>query len=212
MKHEHVWNQIPLEDYEKHMAHDQVGQLQLLSGLTKKYVGLLNPKKPLFLGIAGGNGLEHIDPVTVEKVVGVDINADYLLATERRFGKHLQNLELHHLDITTENRQSIVMADWAWAALVLEYTGIEKSLDFIDRNLQAGGDAIITIQENNGVQSVSPTGVDSVKAAGSLFQLIAEEKLLPSARDKQFALVSKEENFLPNGKSFRTYHFRKESR
>ena len=60
MATDNVWNTIPLEDYELHMQHETVGQLQVLSNLTKKYLEKLNPEIVMFLGIAGGNGLEHI--------------------------------------------------------------------------------------------------------------------------------------------------------
>ncbi len=55
------WLNIPLEDYERHMSHHLVGQVLLLNSLTKKYLDEIKPETAVFLGIAGGNGLEHID-------------------------------------------------------------------------------------------------------------------------------------------------------
>src|ERR1700712_74842 len=100
------WSQIPLEDYETHMSHDSVGQQQLLSRLTKKYLELLNPVTCLFLGIAGGNGLEHLDNSRVESVYGIDINQAYLEKTEQRFGDKIKPLTLLNIDIT-QNSVSI---------------------------------------------------------------------------------------------------------
>lgn len=75
---ENIWNKIPLEDYERHMQHESVGQLQLLNSLTKKYLEKLSPEVVLFLGIAGGNGLEHLDNTVTRQVFGVDINQNFL--------------------------------------------------------------------------------------------------------------------------------------
>ena len=72
------WLDIPLEDYERHMSHHLVGQSILLNSLTKKYLDETKPETAVFLGIAGGNGLEHIDTNITRSVYGIDINQDYL--------------------------------------------------------------------------------------------------------------------------------------
>jgi hypothetical protein len=49
------------------------------------------------LGIAGGNGLDLIDPETTDAVYGYDVNPDYLAACEawyrEDFGERLQLIE-----------------------------------------------------------------------------------------------------------------------
>jgi hypothetical protein len=65
------WLQIPLEDYERHMSHHQVGQSTLLNALTKKYMDSIKPQSVIFVGIAGGNGLEHIDNKITQNVYGI---------------------------------------------------------------------------------------------------------------------------------------------
>ncbi len=83
---DNIWNTIPLEDYERHMQHESVGQLQLLNNLTKKYLKKLSPEIVMFLGISGGNGLEHIDNNITSQVFGIDINQKL----SRRNGKAIQ--------------------------------------------------------------------------------------------------------------------------
>jgi len=61
MEKANPWIYLPLDDYEQHMQHKDVGQSQLLNYLTNKYLQKHNPENILFLGISGGNGLEHID-------------------------------------------------------------------------------------------------------------------------------------------------------
>ncbi|MDI1307641.1 MAG: class I SAM-dependent methyltransferase, partial [bacterium] len=171
------WNEIPLEDYENHMSHNSVGQLEVLNSLTKKYLNNIEPKTCLFLGVAGGNGLEHIDNNVTENVIGIDINQDYLNTAHERYNDKIPSLKLINFNITTDAKV-FCKADFIWAALVLEYTGIDKALEFSINNLQTGGNLIVSIQSNNGVQSVSQSGIESVQKVGSIFQLIDPEILV----------------------------------
>lgn len=200
------WNKIPLEDYENHMSHDSVGQLAVLNLLTKKYLDILKPKICLFLGIAGGNGLEHIENCITKKVIGIDINSNYLEKAKERYGEKIPSLELINFDITTEAK-TFCKADFIWAGLVLEYTGIDKSLEFAINNLQTKGNLIVSVQSNNGVQSVSQSGIESVQKVGSIFQLVDPEILVVKANEIGFKLAGSEESFFPNGKSLKTFHF-----
>lgn len=205
-KRTNPWNEIPLEDYENHMAHNSVGQLEFLNSLTRKYLNKTKPETCLFLGIAGGNGLEHIDNNYTDNVIGIDINQDYLNKANERYSKKIPSLQLINFDITTASKV-FCKADFIWAALVLEYIGIEKSLEFSINNLQPGGNLIVSIQANNGIQSVSQSGVESVQKVGAIFQLIDPEILIAKALEMKLKLIETEEFFFPNGKSLKTFHF-----
>lgn len=200
------WLNIPLEDYERHMSHHLVGQSTLLNSLTKKYLDEIKPETVVFLGIAGGNGLEHIDKKITQSVIGIDINQDYLNTAFKRYKHTIPTLQLMNLDIV-KNTESICKADFVWAALVLEYTGIDKVLEFCTNNLRKDGHLVVSIQSNNNKQSVSPTGIESVKKAGEIFSIVDPEKLLGKAAETGYRLIGKEENVLPNGKSIITFHF-----
>jgi hypothetical protein len=201
------WLNIPLEDYELHMSHDSVGQSGLLNSLTKKYLDKIKPQTAIFLGIAGGNGLEHIDRNITQRVIGIDINPDYLSATFKRYNHQIDFLQLLNLDIA-KNSESICEADFIWAALILEYTGIDKVLEFSANNICRDGHLIVSIQSNNNKQSVSPTGIESVKKAGEIFSIVNPEVLVSEASETGFMQIGKEENALPNGKSIITFHFK----
>ena len=200
------WLHIPLEDYERHMSHHLVGQSTLLNSLTKKYLDETKPETVIFLGIAGGNGLEHIDNKITQSVYGIDINQDYLDTAFKRFKNTIPSLQLVNLDIT-QHSESICKADFIWAALVLEYTGIDKALSFCANNMQKEGQLVFSIQSNNNKQSISPTGIESVKKAGEIFSIVEPEALLSKAAENGLRLIGKEENILPNGKSIITFHF-----
>jgi 2-polyprenyl-3-methyl-5-hydroxy-6-metoxy-1,4-benzoquinol methylase len=200
------WLHIPLEDYERHMSHQLVGQSTLLNALTKKYLDEIKPATVVFLGISGGNGLEHIDNKITQHVHGIDINQDYLDTASKRYKHKILSLQLVNLDIA-EHSESICKADFIWAALVLEYTGIAKALAFCTNNIRKEGHLVVSIQSNNNKQTVSPTGIESVKKAGEIFSIIDPEEMLSKAAEKGFRLIGKEDNILPNGKSIITFHF-----
>jgi predicted TPR repeat methyltransferase len=200
------WLHIPLDDYEGHMSHHLVGQAALLNALTKKYLDAIKPEVCIFLGIAGGNGLEHIDNQVTQSVYGIDINQDYLDTASKRYKESIPTLQLVNLDITRHS-ESICKADLIWAALVLEYTGIDKALAFCSNNIRKEGHLVISIQSNNNKQTVSPTGIESVKKAGEIFSIVDPELLASKISENGYKLVGKEENMLPNGKSIITFHF-----
>jgi hypothetical protein len=200
------WLEIPLEDYEGHMSHHMVGQSRLLNSLTKKYLELIKPSTVVFLGIAGGNGLEHIDRQYTKSVIGIDINQEYLDVALKRYNDRIASLQLLNLDIV-ENPERICHADLIWAALVLEYTGTDKVLDFCENNIRRGGQLVISIQSNNDKTSVSSTGIESVKKVGTIFSAVDPDALMGKAAEAGYKLIEKEKNELPNGKSIITFQF-----
>jgi hypothetical protein len=203
-----AWNTIPLGDYEQHMQHADVGQAQLLNRLTAQYLRQYPTQYLLFLGVSGGNGLEHIDVSTAKRVCGVDINSSYLQETHHRFGAAIPQLDLVKADINTQE-QSFIQADFVWAGLIFEYVDPSNCLAFIRNNTGEAAKLIVTIQSNNGVASVSKTGIDSVKSVASIFHVVDRENLIATALCYGFEAVGVEENFLPNGKSLLTYTFSK---
>jgi len=208
---DNIWNTIPLEDYELHMQHETVGQLHLLNDLTKKYLRKLSPDIVMFLGIAGGNGLEHIDNKVTSQVFGIDINQNYLDETKKRFEDQIPNLNLINIDISSGKTEKITKANLIWAALIFEYVETGSCFEFINNNIQENGYLIVTIQENNGVSSVSQTGIETIKSAGQIFRLISESDLVSVADKFGFCKIDFEENILPNKKSLKTYTFLKKN-
>jgi len=206
-----VWNKIPLEDYELHMKHSSVGQLQLLSSVTKKYLEKLRPEIAMFLGIAGGNGLEHIDNKVTKEVLGIDINQHYLDETAKRFKHQIPVLHLLNIDISSANAERLIKADFIWAALIFEYVDTDVCFEFINNNINEKGYVVVTIQENNGVTSVSQTGIETIKSAGQIFRIVPESELLNIAEKFGFYQIDFEEHILPNKKSLKTYTFSKKN-
>lgn len=64
------WKDISLDDYENHMKLNSVQQLQALNMLMKEQFNTYPIDNIMILGVAGGNGLEHISQDKYHKVYG----------------------------------------------------------------------------------------------------------------------------------------------
>jgi hypothetical protein len=91
--------------------------LTQLAELFKCALDMCLPDSVVVLGVAGGNGLEHMDYLVTTRIVGVDINVRYLEKVEQRFGKRV-GLELHCHDLA-ESPLRLAPAPLVHAALVL---------------------------------------------------------------------------------------------
>src|SRR6185436_6623521 len=97
----HPWLEIPITDYEAHMALPSVGQAQLLGTALLRTVTQFQPRSLAILGVAGGNGLECVERATVRRVVALDFNPDYLALCTHRHAASFDQFEpvLHHLSL-----------------------------------------------------------------------------------------------------------------
>lgn len=118
------WEDIPLSDYENHMSLDSVKQLQAMNSIMKDQFGAYPVDTAMVLGIAGGNGLEHVSKDKYKTVYGVDINADYLKAVETRYGNLAGILKCIKADIINEFGK-LPEAQLVIANLLIEYVGYE---------------------------------------------------------------------------------------
>lgn len=118
------WEEIDLNDYESHMSLDSVYQLQTMNEMMKEQFNTYNINSVMILGIAGGNGLEHIDTSVFEKVYGVDINHSYLEECKRRYPELKNVFTAICADLTSDNLK-LPNADLLVANLLIEYIGYE---------------------------------------------------------------------------------------
>lgn len=81
------WKNIPLKDYESHMRLDSVRQLQVLNQVMKRQFEEHPVSSAMILGVAGGNGLEHIDIKKYKRIYCVDINPMYLKEASQRYNE-----------------------------------------------------------------------------------------------------------------------------
>lgn len=118
------WEEIDLADYENHMRLDSVYQLQTLNEMMKEQFSVYDTKIVMILGIAGGNGLEHIDRAKYHRVYGVDINQDYLRECQMRYPALKDCFTPVCADLTNHHAP-LPQAELLVANLLVEYIGYE---------------------------------------------------------------------------------------
>ena len=85
------------------------------------------------IGCAGGNGLDKVAGRTVERVVAVDVNPDYIEQTRARYAQRLLGLELVCADAQSESL-FYGAVDFTYAALLFEYVGALSTLKTLKRS------------------------------------------------------------------------------
>ena len=204
------WEEIRLEDYEKHMALDSVRQLQALSGIMKAQLEAYPVRTAMIFGIAGGNGLEHIDPEKYDRVYGIDINREYLQAAEERFDWLGEKLQLMCLDLT-KDAGKLPDAELVIADLLIEYTGYAA---FTAAVKQAGARFVsCVIQINPEEEETWVSDSPYVYVFDRLDEVHHEMQageLAAAMEAEGYREILRESTDLPNGKKLLRMDFRKE--
>lgn len=149
------WEEIPLDDYENHMRLDSVRQLQAMNEMMKDQFGDYSVSTVMILGIAGGNGLEHIEKGRFKKIYGIDVNTSYLDEVNRRYSDISDVLECICIDLTKDVRY-LPPADLVIANLLIEYIGYECFQKVIQQVRPKYVSCIIQINIEDGWVSDSP--------------------------------------------------------
>ena len=193
------WLSIPLADYEGHMGADNVQQLSALSGLFKRALDVCRPDSVAILGIAGGNGLEHANPATIKRIVGLDINPGYLDEVRRRFVTN-PNLELHCVDLSHEKLRVAPVA-LVHAALFFEHAGLGRALDNALSLVTRGGTLSVVLQlPGRDQQNVTTTSYPSMQTLARNFSLVDVPRFRALLEKQGFRLLNEELRPMPTGK------------
>ncbi len=118
------WEEISLDDYENHMSLDSVKQLQAMNKIMKEQFEAYPASTAMVLGVAGGNGLEHIRRDKYQTVYGVDINGDYLRTVSERYADLSDVLKCLKIDLIYET-DKLPEAQLLIANLLIEYIGYD---------------------------------------------------------------------------------------
>lgn len=195
------WLNVPLADYEGHMTSSSVLQLGALSELFAESLAAAKPASVAVIGIAGGNGLEHIDDHVTRRVVGIDINAGYLEAVRSRFPK-LAGLELHCLDLANE-AISLAPVELVHAALVFEHAGTGLCLDNALQLTAPGGTISIVLQlPSETAPGVGQGQFESIQNLSSHFAMIDPASLVRTLERRGFRVRRETRRSLVAGKAF----------
>ncbi|MGN1397330.1 MAG: class I SAM-dependent methyltransferase [Streptococcus gallolyticus] len=125
------WETIKLDDYENHMKLASVSQLQAMNQMMK---GQLDypVSSVMILGVAGGNGLEHIQKTRFKKVYGVDVNQHYLDQTAERYADLADILDCRRVDLTAD-LANLPRSELVIANLLIEYIGYSSFQKIIQK-------------------------------------------------------------------------------
>jgi hypothetical protein len=165
------WLSMPLADYEGHMSSPAVQQLDALSDLFAEALTLHNPASVAILGIAGGNGLERIDPSLVQRVVGVDVNHEYLDTVRQRYAQ-LPCLELHCIDLA-EQALELRPVQLVHAALIFEHAGTDQALESAIFLVAPGGALSVVLQlPSDAGPNIGCSGFAKAQQLGGHFALV----------------------------------------
>ncbi len=195
------WLDIPLADYEGHMASAEVRQTEALCDLFAEALAFRRPASVAVLGVAGGNGLDRIDGKVTERVVGLDVNPLYLDMVRLRYC-HLRGLELHCIDLTKQEVK-LQPVQQVHAALVFEHAGVGRCLDNAVSLVAKNGALSVVLQLPSSVESgVGKGGYASIERLKSHFSFVDPARFRESLEGRAFRLMHETRSSLPAGKEF----------
>jgi hypothetical protein len=198
----HPWFEIPIADYEAHMALPSVGQAQLLGTALQRTVTQFQPRSLAVLGVAGGNGLDRLQRGLVRRVVALDFNPDYLALCTRRYAASFTEFEpvLHDL---SQGPPGITPVECVFAGLVLEYLCVESFCGYLASLLTTGGSFTALLQlPSPTLPEVSPSPFTSLTRLEPAFSFVDPASLHDSLSAHGFSRVVSDRYDLDSGKSF----------
>lgn len=193
------WNEIPLSDYEAHMGSASIMQMQAINGMMKVQLESFPVTEAMILGIAGGNGIEHIDDKKYRKIYGVDVNEKYLMKVEKRYGDCGGILKYLHKDLLTEYAK-LPYSELVIANLIIEYIGynvfkkviMQVKPIYVSCAIQVNGESKEFI--SNSVYASVFNGLEKIHHE------IDEKHLMKTMQEIKYQAKDKAEWVLPNGK------------
>ncbi len=198
---ENPWLSIPAADYEGHMRSPQVGQLQFLSRVFGELLGQFNPRKIAVVGCATGNGFEHIDAEHIERIIGIDIQPDYLELLRERFADRLPDLELICKDVVECELEDSSL-DFIFAGLLFEYVDPTAVLACFAKWLQLGGRLAVVLQLPCEDLSFAEGKYSSIQKLEPVAQLVNPKDLASYASRFNLELIHSNTETLPSRKQF----------
>lgn len=203
------WEEISLSDYENHMSLESVNQLQTMNSIMKKQFSDYPVKTAMVLGIAGGNGLEHVSSDKFEKVYGIDINEGYLKTVEERYKGLAGILECLSIDLITEP-EKLPHAELVIANLLIEYIGYEafqKAVQKIDPEYVS---CVIQINTDEAQWVSDSPYLHAFDRLDEVHCQMEENELITAMEKSDYRIILNESETLPNGKALQRIDFRKQ--
>jgi methyltransferase family protein len=201
------WLDIPLADYEAHMALPEIAQARMLADELERAVRQHEPNSLAIIGCSGGNGFERLIDKTIDRIVGIDINPNYVAAAQARFGTRLPALTLHIADIQ-DALPDIVPVKMIFAGLIFEYVNLRAAMQNLQRLCVRGGSLIALLQApSTEAKAISPSPYRSLQRLAPAIRLREPEDVKAVAVEAGFAPSAARSLTLQSGKSFTVMYF-----
>ena len=193
------WKEISLSDYENHMSLDSVRQLQSLNLTMKEQLNDYDVHTVIILGIAGGNGLQHINKDKYHKVYGIDINESYLQAVVERYKELSEVLACLNIDIIHET-DKLPKAELLIANLLIEYVGYEAFTKAVAKVKPRYVSCVIQINETEKTWVSDSPNIPAFDGLDSVHCQMEEDELTVAMKKAGYKLIKKSVDVLPNEK------------
>lgn len=191
------------------MSHPDVAQSEALDRLFAATVADHKPSSIVILGCATGNGFRHIDPAVTERVIGVDINPEYLDILKSRYKKIIPGLVPLQVDVTSENFR-IDPVSLVFAGLIFEYVDPSVAVRRIVKNLKNRGILAAVLQLPSEFSGpVTNTKYKSLELLNPLMQLVNPDQFTEICTRENLTEVKREIIPLKQGKSFFAGYYQK---
>lgn len=202
------WEKISLDNYEKHMSLDSVRQLQAMNAIMKEQFSAYPVDTATVLGIAGGNGLEHVSPDKFRKVCGVDINGNYLRAVAQRYTKLSGVLECLQIDLMNE-AEKLPQSQLLIANLLIEYIGYGAFQRAVLQTAPEYVSCVIHINSDEKQWVSESPYLHAFDRLDEVHHQMEETTLTAAMNEIGWSLILQESCSLPNGKAFVRLDYKK---
>lgn len=193
------------------MALPSIGQSRVIADQLETLVKTFCPHSIGIIGCAGGNGLEHLAGTGLSRIVGVDLNPDYIEQTRRRYEGCISGLELHVADIQTAS-SLFEPVDLLYVALVLEYVDLDRTLSTLWQHCKNNGVlAVVSQLPHETMTEVSPSPYTTLTRLAPVMHLVSPQELQLRAEHAGFCREHSSTILSPGGKSFSVDTFRRHS-
>ena len=194
------WEEIKLDDYENHMKLDSVMQLQTMNSMMKDQFEAYPVSTAMVLGIAGGNGLEHVSCSKYQTVYGIDINEDYLNAVRERYADLSGVLRCLRIDLINEP-DDLPHAELVIANLLIEYIGYDAFKKAVQKIAPSYVSCVIQINTGDGQWVSDSPYIHAFDRLDEVHHQMAEDELIGHMNEAGYSLILQSRETLPNGKA-----------
>ena len=194
------WNDIALSDYENHMSLDSVQQLQAMNSIMRDQFEAYPVDTAMVLGVAGGNGLEHVRRDKYRTVYGVDINSDYLNVVKERYINLDGALECLQTDLINEY-DKLPDSQLVIANLLVEYIGYEAFMKAMMRVRPLYISCVIQINTDEAAWVSDSPYLHAFDRLDKVHCQMEEQALTDAMEKTGYRKILVQSNPMPNGKA-----------